>query len=236
MLTLPETIERDYMVFTRRTMDAVAHLADTALLRPVLRTDADDHPDLLELLALLGISMTAVLNQAALRKRLRTVASRLTAEKQAELVRLLGRWVPRPGGTVTEAWIEEQANAITFAVEGWLAEASTIVEETPGSLQEIRAAVAEAGRQAAARAALAASAALLGLNALLAEEGAVGAGLTHYKWVTQGDADVRSHHAKLDGTIQAWASPPTGGACSETYPGHPGTCDNCRCIAQPIVA
>lgn len=235
MLTLPETIERDFMVFRKRTLDAVAHLADTALLRPLLRQDDENNPDLLAMLALLGISAAAILNQDVLRQRLRTIARRLTAEKQAEFIRLLGRHVPLPGGAISETWITQQAEAITKSVEGWLAAATVIVAETPGPIAEVRSVVAATAEKAAARNALAASAAVLSLNASLVQQMAIVEGLTHYKWSTEHDSKVRSNHRHLDGSIQEWATPPAGGGTKPGDTGHPGSGHQCRCKASPIV-
>ena len=53
-------------------------------------------------------------------------------------------------------------------------------------------------------------------------------GLTQYRWLTQGDSDVRPTHAAMNGQIvYDWASPPSEG--------HPGPTINCRCTAQAIV-
>ncbi len=48
---------------------------------------------------------------------------------------------------------------------------------------------------------------------------------THYIWRTEGDDKVRSEHAANEGQIFAWDSPPATG--------HPGTAENCRCVAVP---
>ena len=52
-------------------------------------------------------------------------------------------------------------------------------------------------------------------------------GLTRYRWLTQGDADVRPTHAAQGGSVYDWASPPATG--------HPGQDINCRCSAQAII-
>lgn len=48
---------------------------------------------------------------------------------------------------------------------------------------------------------------------------------THYIWRTEGDDKVRSEHAANEGRIFAWDNPPATG--------HPGTAENCRCVAVP---
>ena len=52
-------------------------------------------------------------------------------------------------------------------------------------------------------------------------------GLTQYRWLTQGDSDVRPTHAAQGGNVYDWASPPSTG--------HPGQDINCRCTAQAII-
>jgi len=47
-----------------------------------------------------------------------------------------------------------------------------------------------------------------------------------YTWRTRGDGKVRSRHAKFNGKIFSWDSPPEGGY-------HPGEDFGCRCIAEP---
>lgn len=61
-------------------------------------------------------------------------------------------------------------------------------------------------------------------------------GSTHYRWHTCGDGAVREMHAKLDGTIQAWADPPIceTGRGGEPVRAHPGCVWNCRCFAIPL--
>lgn len=50
-------------------------------------------------------------------------------------------------------------------------------------------------------------------------------GLTQYIWRTSGDDRTRPEHAKRDGKIFSWDSPPSGGA--------PGQAIGCRCYAEP---
>ena len=54
-------------------------------------------------------------------------------------------------------------------------------------------------------------------------------GSTHYRWHTCGDGAVRKMHADLDGTIQAWASPPVCEVGRGGIPvrAHPGCVWNC---------
>lgn len=68
---------------------------------------------------------------------------------------------------------------------------------------------------------------------LLTQARAEYVGSTHYFWRTVGDGRVRPSHKRLDGTVQAWASPPL---CDEPdHFAHPGQIFNCRCFAIPIM-
>ncbi len=49
---------------------------------------------------------------------------------------------------------------------------------------------------------------------------------THYIWRTRGDGKVRLRHARFNGKIFAWDSPPEGGY-------HPREDYGCRCWAEP---
>jgi len=62
-------------------------------------------------------------------------------------------------------------------------------------------------------------------------------GITHYRWRTAGDLKVRPGHRALEGSIQAWDSPPvvnpkTG---KKAHPGFDTNYFACRCNAIPIV-
>jgi SPP1 gp7 family putative phage head morphogenesis protein len=54
-----------------------------------------------------------------------------------------------------------------------------------------------------------------------------------YIWRTSGDSDVRLLHKKLDATAQKWDDPPI--IMDNGSRGHPGTCPNCRCFAEPVI-
>lgn len=61
-------------------------------------------------------------------------------------------------------------------------------------------------------------------------------GSTGYIWHTAGDGRVRETHARLDGTVQRWDSPPVCdyGAGGEEIRSAPGAVFNCRCFAEPL--
>jgi SPP1 gp7 family putative phage head morphogenesis protein len=56
------------------------------------------------------------------------------------------------------------------------------------------------------------------------------AGATHYIWRTSRDADVRDSHREMEGTVIAFADPPT----TDGMVGHAGQLINCRCFCQPL--
>lgn len=59
-------------------------------------------------------------------------------------------------------------------------------------------------------------------------------GIRRYRWSTSRDERVRPGHARLDGTIQRWDSPPVVDERTGER-GHPGQPVRCRCQAIPIV-
>ena len=69
--------------------------------------------------------------------------------------------------------------------------------------------------------------------ALLTERRSESIGATHYRWLTTGDANVRSLHKKLNNRIFRWDDPPVSGESGERS--NPGQIYNCRCIAIPIL-
>lgn len=71
-------------------------------------------------------------------------------------------------------------------------------------------------------------------NFTMARAKAVGS--THYVWHTVGDGAVRPRHAKLDGKVFAWDSPPVCevGKGGTPVRAAPGCVWNCRCFAEPL--
>lgn len=248
MYKLPLAIERDYSVFRARIMHDVSRIASPRIAGShLLRTDAKDDPQLLELAALLGISARSLVNRRKLRAKLRRFAQRLSVEKQSQLSALLGRWVREPDEALVERWVDEQTVAISKSVDTWLARAvQATALAVSGNLvlagvnqafapQETQTAIALAGAAAATRARQAASAAVLSLNTELLGNVSVANGVGNYRWVTEDDDVVRDNHAALHYTIQSWANEPAGGGTKEDDPGHPGSGFGCRCIAEPLI-
>jgi SPP1 gp7 family putative phage head morphogenesis protein len=61
------------------------------------------------------------------------------------------------------------------------------------------------------------------------------AGITHYRWQTAKDADVRPGHKAMQGKICEWANPPAVVENGRVMHFHPGRIWNCRCYPEPIV-
>jgi len=225
---LPLRIETDYQVFRARIMHDVTRIAVPRMAGSrLLRVDAKDDPQLLELAALLGLSSAALLNKRKLRAKLQRFARRLSVEKQSQLSALLGRWVRAPDEHLVEQWVSSQMEAISTQIDLWLARAAS--SESAPEL------VAFTGAAQASRARLAASAAVLALNTRLLANVATANGVGEYRWRTAGDDAVRENHAALDGLIQRWAEPPPGGGTKPGDAGHPGEGYGCRCEAEPLV-
>ena len=231
-MNLPEVIERDYMRFRRSVIRQVGEVAQTAL---TLRIDADDDPEFLALLALLGLTPTTIINGPALRRKLRRFASRISDFERAQLSAFFGRYVHRANPALLEEWVEEQALSVEKSAATMLERASLAL----GSLAVGAAAKLVLANQVVTpeegRVAVAASGAALALNTRIVQNLAGNVGATHYRWVTQDDEVVRDNHAELHFTVQAWADAPMGGGTKEDEAGHPGEGFGCRCVAEPVV-
>jgi hypothetical protein len=231
-MILPEQIERDYMRFRASVVRQIAAVTDSALR---LRTDAEDNPDLIALLALLGLTADAIIDRRKLRARLYRFAHRLSDFERAQLATILGSYVHRPNPLLIEAWVDDQEVAITKSAETLLGRASVAL----GGLAIGGAASLVLANQVftpeEARVGVAASSAALTLNARFIANISTNAGGTHYRWITVDDEVVRDNHAALHFTIQSWALEPAGGGTKEDESGHPGSGFGCRCVADPIV-
>ncbi len=60
------------------------------------------------------------------------------------------------------------------------------------------------------------------------------AGIRRYVWTTSEDERVRPDHAKLDGTVQSWDSPPIVDSRTGRR-AHPGGDFQCRCNSDPVL-
>jgi SPP1 gp7 family putative phage head morphogenesis protein len=91
------------------------------------------------------------------------------------------------------------------------------------------------GEVTASRATLIARTEVARTASILAQTRATGAGLTHYRWQTSEDADVRKGHQAMQGKICSYANPPAVNENGRIMRHHPGQIWNCRCWAEPIV-
>jgi len=70
---------------------------------------------------------------------------------------------------------------------------------------------------------------------ILTQTRATAAGITHYRWQTAGDADVRPGHKAMQGKICRFDDPPAVNENGRIMYHHPGEIWNCRCWPEPIV-
>jgi hypothetical protein len=232
-VTLPVRMEMEFMLDQRRLMKQLNLLAIASLGEPT-EDQRQDSPGLEQFLQM---NAGEILNERKLRVRLRHLATTLSGQKLVELRALLGRAVSAPAPGLIDAWIDSQVLAIQASVQQWLATstakiASSQIAKTP--LATMVSELSTVSKSLAARAEKRASFAVLQLNSQIIEEVAKGAGSSHYRWITEGDSLVRDNHIPLDGTIQSWASPPSGGGTREGDIGAPGSGYGCRCVPEPI--
>ena len=142
------------------------------------------------------------------------------------------------------AWRETNVNLIESGIlapqasprmrPNLLADVSRTIEEAHASglrVEALAGQLAERYGVSDSRAELIARDQILKLNAQVTSHRQQVCGITHYRWSASRDEKVRPRHRELDGTVQAWDSPP------EVAPGrfeHPGGDYQCRCVAVPI--
>lgn len=116
-----------------------------------------------------------------------------------------------------------------------IARVRSILDDSAGDrVEDIAARIREETQATPARASLIARDQVLKLNNAVTQARHVAAGVTEYVWRTSRDERVRSRHKELEGTTQAYASPPivdrrTGRRA------HPGGDYQCRCTAEPVI-
>jgi SPP1 gp7 family putative phage head morphogenesis protein len=69
---------------------------------------------------------------------------------------------------------------------------------------------------------------------VLTETRARSVGVTHYRWQTSKDADVRPGHRAMQGKICRWDDPPAVNEGGRIMYHHPGRIWNCRCWPEPL--
>ncbi len=70
---------------------------------------------------------------------------------------------------------------------------------------------------------------------VLTQARAQSAGITHYRWQTAEDADVRPGHKAMQGKVCEFANPPAVNENGRIMHHHPGEIWNCRCWPEPLV-
>jgi SPP1 gp7 family putative phage head morphogenesis protein len=232
VVTIPERLELEYMLDQRRLMRSLQWFTVANLGK--FTSDRQDSPGLQRFLQM---SAPEILDEKKLRRRLRHLAATLSTQKLAELRSLLGRGVAAPSPGLVDEWINSQVKAIQASVDAWLVTSTSKIAASTNAgvpVTEMVADLVTVSASLSARAEARASFAILQLNSQIIEEAAKGAGSTHYRWITEEDNRVRPNHVPLHGTIQGWATPPTGGGTRPGDIGHAGSGYGCRCIAEPI--
>jgi hypothetical protein len=229
-VTIPVRLELEYMLDQRRLF---RHLQWYAVAS-ISKFNDGRRQDSPGLQAFLRMSAPEILNENKLRRRLRQLASTLTADKLRELRALLGRGVRAPTPGLIDNWVDDQVLAIQATVQDWLTTATAAVAESGDDVSTMAASLTSVSKQLAQRAEARASFRILQLNSQIIQEVAMGAGSSHYRWLTERDDRVRPNHVALEGTVHAWSEPPSGGGTRPGEPGHPGSGYGCRCLPEPI--
>jgi len=226
--TIPLRLELEYMLSQRILLHELEARTVAGLGR---RGDADD----VDLIAsILGLTVADILDEHKLRRKLRHLAMTISAQKVRELREILGSAVRPPAPGLIEQWIDAQVAGIQLTIERWVVGANEEMRATRRAFTEAPAALRALRNRLSKQAEQRASAATLTLNTAIIEEVARNGGSSHYRWHTEMDSRVRPNHQALEGTIQAWATPPAGGGTKPWDRGHPGSGFSCRCLPEPI--
>jgi SPP1 gp7 family putative phage head morphogenesis protein len=95
--------------------------------------------------------------------------------------------------------------------------------------------IENSGDVARSRAVLIARTEVARTASVLTQARAMHAGITHYRWQTSKDSDVRPGHKAMQGKICEFAKPPAVNENGRIMHHHPGQIWNCRCWAEPLV-
>lgn len=101
--------------------------------------------------------------------------------------------------------------------------------------REIAAEIFKTGEVTESRATLIARTEVARTASVLTETRSRSAGVTHYRWQTSKDADVRPGHKAMQGKICRWDDPPPVDENGRIMHHHPGRIWNCRCWPEPLV-
>lgn len=104
-------------------------------------------------------------------------------------------------------------------------------ERAASYVDEIR----RSGEVTKARATLIARTEVARTASILTQTRAQAAGITHYRWQTSKDADVRRGHAAMQGKVCRFDTPPAVEENGRIMHHHPGQIWNCRCWPEPLV-
>lgn len=100
---------------------------------------------------------------------------------------------------------------------------------------EFEAEIMRTGEVTVSRATLIARTEVARTASVLTETRARAAGVTHYRWQTSKDADVRPGHRDMQGKVCRWDDPPAVNENGRIMYHHPGRIWNCRCWPEPLV-
>jgi SPP1 gp7 family putative phage head morphogenesis protein len=95
--------------------------------------------------------------------------------------------------------------------------------------------IRRSGEVTKARATLIARTEVARTASILTQTRAMAAGITHYRWQTSEDADVRRGHAAMQGKVCRFDTPPAVEENGRIMHFHPGQIWNCRCWPEPLV-
>lgn len=164
---------------------------------------------------------------------------RITAWNKEDLERLikvdLGAEPPAVRA-VLAAWRRENVDLITSISDRLLDDVETVVTDAVRKgtrVETLAKQVAERYAVSDSRARLIARDQVLKANADLTRTRHAEAGVTRYVWSSSRDERVRPMHKDLEGTTQAWDSPPVTNVRGDRN--HPGGDFQCRCVAIPIL-
>jgi SPP1 gp7 family putative phage head morphogenesis protein len=139
-----------------------------------------------------------------------------------------------PTGEAQRALLVEQVRLITSMPTDAADRVHKLVVEgmfNSARASEIAAEIMRTGQVTKSRATLIARTEVGRAATTLTQVRAEHIGSEGYIWRTAEDSSVRPSHAKMDGKVVRWESPPT----LDGLTGHAGALPNCRCYPEPLV-
>jgi len=209
------------------------------------RVDARTPERVLARLSAIELHLAAIFDETALDRTLGTIGRRVATHNGTELQRVIGIDIRRADPFVASQIENFQAinvSRIKSLAGRELIEITNLLEQSEASgvrVEVLRKAIEERFSVTRSKADLLARDQTLTLNAEIARNRQVNAGIRQYIWTTSGDDRVRgldpndaTDHASLDGTVQDWNAPPDVGDGRRL---HPGEDYQCRCTAFPVL-